>query len=251
MLYDIVIPVKPSEINEDLRYTLRSIAKFGGAYGRVWLAGYKPAWVTNVGFIPVKQTSGKWENARLNTLAACAEPGVSDTFVLFNDDFILTKPVKDWDEATNLYLGTLREHGERFRKVGKLDSRWRLGFHFNDELLKRLGVETPLDYEYHGPMLYDKKRFPTIFDIGMVKDRRFKYRALLFNRSIYANLYPREGNPKLIKDSKLNADFETEEELTVNGFFSVYDNAIGNKTEYPKLNAWLEEHLSNSCKFEF
>lgn len=250
MTYDIVIPVKPAEVNEDLRYTLRALDKFGRNFGTVWITGFTPSWVTGVRSIPVRQDSGKWENARLNMLAACNEPEVSDTFILYNDDFILTAPITDWDEATNLYLGTLKEHGDRFGKNGKLDSKWRKGFHFNDDLLKRLGVTMPFDYEYHGPFLYNKRFFPTIFNIGMIKDRRFKYPALLFNRSIYGNLFPRPEPARRIRDSKLNHDFESEDELTRNGFFSVYDNAIGNKAAYPRLNAWLAKHLGEPCRFE-
>ena len=44
---DFVYIVKEDEKNEDLKYSLRSIAKFYPE-NKVWIVGYKPSWVKNV-----------------------------------------------------------------------------------------------------------------------------------------------------------------------------------------------------------
>ena len=59
MRYDIVIPLKADEPNEDLRFTLRSIEKYGADYGTIWLVGYCPRWVQNVRYLPTIQTADK------------------------------------------------------------------------------------------------------------------------------------------------------------------------------------------------
>lgn len=39
---DLVYIVKNSEVNEDLRYSLRSVAKFV-PHNKIWIVGYKPS----------------------------------------------------------------------------------------------------------------------------------------------------------------------------------------------------------------
>lgn len=252
-LYDIVIPVKPSEINEDLRYTLRSIAKFGGSYGRVWLAGYKPAWVTNVGYIPCQQAGTKWSNARDNLIAACHHPDVSQQFILFNDDFILTEKVGCWDTFANCYLGTLEELGEKFQREHKIFSKWTRGFFANHGILKALGVDNPLDFEYHGPIIYDKSIQPRVCEIPFIRkevdrDRNF----LIFHRSLYHNLFPSDIEPRRIEDHKIWMPTQDDDGpwLSQYGFFSVADNVIGDRVTYPKLHSWLDVNIGEPCKFE-
>ena len=61
-IMDLVYIVKNSEVNEDLRYSLRSVAKFV-PHDKIWIVGYKPSWVQNVEYLPVPQNLGsKWKN---------------------------------------------------------------------------------------------------------------------------------------------------------------------------------------------
>ena len=70
---DVVIPLKESEDNEELRYVLRSIAA-NLPHRKVFLAGFKPSWVKNVELISVEVPEGlKYSKSLANTKAACLD----------------------------------------------------------------------------------------------------------------------------------------------------------------------------------
>ncbi len=248
-MYDIVYPLKKQEHNLDLLYSLRSLDKFGGEYGRVWIVGHCPTWVTNVEHLPVEQSLDKWRNVRALWMAVCAQKELSADFILMNDDFILTKPVEDWAELSNCYVSTLAEKAEYYKHCGVELSPWRKGFEFNDELLKSMGVDNPLSYEYHGPMLMNKTHRKGLFKRKALLPYADKSEPLLFTRSIYGNLYPRD-NPKKIRDIKFVADAFNPRELTENAFFSVTDDIIGNEARCPHLNGYLRKTFPDKSKFE-
>lgn len=56
--YDLVYILKQSDINPDLKFSLRSIEKFC-TYRKVWIVGYKPSWIKNVEYLPTVQTGNK------------------------------------------------------------------------------------------------------------------------------------------------------------------------------------------------
>ena len=253
MSYDIVIPLKRSEPNEDLRFTLRALDRFGGEIGNVWIVGYCPKWLKNVRYVPTEQNADKWTNTLANRLRICQEADLSDDFVLFNDDFILTRPVEDWLVATNFHRGFLADYALELQASGVTMSRWRRGFAFNDRVLKHLGVKRPLNYEYHGPMMLNKHQFPRIYETKALEVFR-EPRELFFHRSIYGNLYPRDDIAEAVvidDDPKIRTtDIKTEDYLTRFGFFSVADFVTNNRARFPRLRAWLDSHLGTPSRFE-
>ena len=250
MEYDIVYPLKEAEPNWDLIYSLRSLEKYGGDYGEVFIAGYMPSYLKNVHHIPVNQNADKWRNSRMNRITACEWPEVSDNFILFNDDFILTAPVEDWDELTNRYIGTLEEHGKTLADEGKLSSRWVNGFAFNMELLQSMGVDEPLDYEFHAPMLFNKQKTLELFERDEVKPYLDQSNPLIFQRSLYGNLYPRETKGRKIRDIKLRSDSFDIDDLHENGCFSVPDGMIGRPSAAPRLNFFLQLEFPHKSRYE-
>lgn len=244
-MYDIVIPVKKAEVNEDLRYTLRSIDKFANNIRKVWLVGYSPSWVRNVEILPTNQISDKWINARRNIEQACRCGLISDDFILFNDDFILTEPVTDWLKFNSYYRGTLWEYECKYQRFTDKNV-WREGFHFNRQLLILAGTQfdEPLNYEIHCPIVLNKDKRLHLFDRAEFNKYRNESDPLLFQRSIYLNLYPAEKQI-LIREEKLFNDVTNVEKLTENGFFSVSDNIIGNK-DYKNINTFLSLNYERS-----
>lgn len=247
-MYDIVYPLKEQNKNIDLLYSLRSLAKFGGEIGNVWIVGHLPDWITNVNYIPTIQNKGKHENTRENLNAVCHCDEISEDFILFNDDFILSEPVTDWNALTNSYNGTLKERYDNFRATMPA-SPWRDGHGFNHDLLRKLGVENPLCFEFHGPMLMNRRNRLEMLEKPEIKKYLTKNSPMIFQRSLYGNLYPRE-NPTKIRDIKLLADAFNKSELTEHGYFSVNDDIIGNYARCPHLNGWLEHNLGEKCRFE-
>lgn len=86
----IVYVVRPGDNNEELRYSLRSIAQ-NLPHAGVTIAGHKPPWVTNTHHCPTRQDGTKAANIRANITAAChTHP---DEYLLFQDDIFITQPL--------------------------------------------------------------------------------------------------------------------------------------------------------------
>lgn len=149
---DIVYITAEERKNEALRYSLRSVAA-NFPHRKVWLAGFQPIWLANVGFIGGNEGATKEARIYNSALAAARHPEVSDQFVMFNDDFFVTAPVT---KLPARYLQSLRRHcDEETIKNGR--GGWRDTMLSTLDLLLELGVKNPLSYELHVPMMFDKK----------------------------------------------------------------------------------------------
>jgi len=148
---DIVYITSANEINDELKYSLRSLANL--PHGRVWLVGYKPRWVTGVEYLPQMQRGDKHDNTWNNWLAAARCPDISDQFVLFNDDFYVTRPI---GQVEPLHRGSLAEAAVSYRAWGSRFYEQRAVR--TAALLARRGIETPLSYELHVPMMVSRAK---------------------------------------------------------------------------------------------
>jgi hypothetical protein len=176
---DVVIPVRKGEGNEELRYALRSLCCL--PHGRVWIAGYKPSWVGNVGHIDVAQVGTKHENALRNLLAACAHPEVSEEFVLWNDDFFLLEPL---DAVPVYHCGPMTDFIRARKPLG--DSAWMLGVRATEDVLHRLGHPDPVCYELHTPLPMTKSG--TVEAMALALPELAK-RAALQIKTLYGNIH--------------------------------------------------------------
>lgn len=253
MVYDIVIPLKAQCDNEDLRFTLRSIDGFARNIGQIWIVGYLPEWVHGVRYVPTKQTGTKWSNTLLNRRIVCRQDELSDDFLLFNDDFILTEEVHDWDTFTNINCGTLLEKAEALKQAGHERSVWERGFRYtNDILLQFFHVNGAVNMEFHGPMIINKRGFARTYEDERIRSLDNQIHPCLLNRSLHANLYPRLNAEKArrVQDCKIRGDLLSEKVILENGWFSVADGMIGHPERFPKLNAWLLSQFPKKSRWE-
>ena len=250
MKLDVVYTLKDSEPNHDLRYSLRSLEKYGGEIGNVWIVGHCPSWVKNVIHLPTEQCNDKHISVRYNWETVCRCDLISDDFILMNDDFIITEPVQNWIDFTNLNMGTLDEKAKRLEKEDMLGSKWLKGFRFNRELLLKMGVPfEPLNFEYHGAMIINRYKRLEMIKRPELRKHLHISNPLYFQRSVYGNLYGRQDGKK-IHDSKFVEDVQDYSRLTENGFFSVGDNMIGYPENYPFINAWLNAEFPYKSSYE-
>lgn len=149
---DVVYITAEERTNEALRYSLRSVAA-NFPHRKVWLAGFQPIWLANVGHIGGNEGATKEAKIYNNVLAAAQHPEVSDQFVMFNDDFFVTAPVK---KVPPKYLQPLSRHCEE-ETIKNGHGGWRDTMLSTLDLLTELGVKNPLSYELHVPMMFDKK----------------------------------------------------------------------------------------------
>lgn len=77
----------------ELRYSLRSIEKYCEGYGRVFIVGRKPRWVTNVEFIPCDDPyDHAHKNITHKIMTAVRDSDISEDFVFQADDHFYVRP---------------------------------------------------------------------------------------------------------------------------------------------------------------
>lgn len=246
--YDLVYILKQSDYNPDLKFSLRSIEKFC-SFRNVWIVGYKPNWVKNVNYLPTEQTGNKWVNSMTNITAACNCKEISDNFVLMNDDFFFLKNIRDWRSTCNLCLNTIDEEAAKYEK-GK-PSRWQWGFIYAKELLDQINCEKRYNYEFHGPIIFNKQKFLDMLQIPEIAEIT-KTNKCFHKRSIYKNLYPDLDlpAPRRFTDTKLKLGYDLLNMFLHDGFISVFDDVVDNDLKFPKLNAFLYRMFPNKSKYE-
>lgn len=147
---DVVYVCEATERNEELRHSLRSLVNL--PHGRVWLVGYKPRWARNVEYIPTSQRSSKHINTWRNWQAIAAAPELPDQFVLFNDDFYITRPI---ETVPGLHRGLLADSIELYRQKRLAQTLARATA--TQGMLRRAGRDGELySYELHAPMMIDR-----------------------------------------------------------------------------------------------
>lgn len=234
---DIVYIVRKGEENQDLRYSLRSLANVTG-YGKIFIAGYMPSFIVRgIRYIPVEQTDTKWRNALGNLVAACRDSRVSKNFALFNDDFIAIAPV-NLETDLNLCRGSLIDAVNR-AWVPVRKSAWQKGLIHTCDLIRSLGIDNPLDFSLHLPMVINKRNFLEMMDRIQVRLFLEKKKTLLF-RTLYGNLYPQDGT-RTMSDVKLRRGEDLSPKRLQGQWISVFDNVIGNEAAYPVLNEYLRK----------
>lgn len=242
---DFVYIIKELENNNDLRYSLRSIAKFYPE-NKVWIVGYKPSWVKNVNYLPVKQSEDKWKNSINNILAACECKDISKDFILMNDDFFMIKPLVPIEMIGNTSLGLLTNTIKKYTKK----SPWFDAFPQIQVLLKELNIPEPYyDYEAHLPLQINKKKFLEVMSLPEVIEF-MKTSKILHKRTLYKNYDKPKSITVLPADAKINiAHDDSNKRVDICGWLSVYDGQIGN-TKFYNLNSMLRINFSKPCIYE-
>lgn len=156
--------------NEELRYSIRSLVK-NLPDARVWLVGYKPSWYTG-NFIPVKDTSTKFNNIHNALKVIANHPEISDDFVLMNDDFFILKPMS---EIPVTHGGLLIDKIREYYRLSPSSYYAHLLSKANTFLINH-GIYEALDYDLHMPMPINKT--------NLIKTISYKHMP----RSVYGNL---------------------------------------------------------------
>lgn len=246
--YDLVYIIKQSDINPDLKFSLRSVEKFCN-YRNIWIVGYKPNWVKNVNYLPTVQAGNKWNNSMTNIIAACNCPDISKDFILMNDDFFMIKHIIDWRKSFNLCLNTIDEEAKKYEN--KKPSRWQYGFFYAKTLLDQLHCEKRYNYEYHGPIVFNKENFLKMLEIPQIAEI-IQTTKCFHKRSIYKNIYPDVDlpTPRQFTDTKLRLNYDLLNMFLHESFISVFDDVVDNDVKYPKLNAFLYRMFPDKSKYE-
>jgi hypothetical protein len=153
-LPDVVYIVRPGDDNEELRYSLRSVAE-NVPHRKVWVVGHCPWWVQNVERLELEPLTGRFDNQHQSVTTVVARPDLADEFYLWNDDIYATR------RFTGLlpthHLGPLRDYIGLVAGSGKVEENgWLLGMREMFDLLGSWGIADPLCYEGHMPLRFRK-----------------------------------------------------------------------------------------------
>lgn len=189
---DVVYVVRPGDGNSPLRYSLRSLVNL--PHRRVWLAGHRPTWVSHeVGHVATVQGNDRFANSTRNLEAAASHPEVAERFVYMNDDFYVMEPV---DEIPLLHRARVHRFAAHLRAKWGREYPYLTGMLRTGELLASLGIDDPLCYEVHTPMMMTKTRLLEALDIG------YGTRPL-HKRTLYGNLFHDPAESTLVDDPKI------------------------------------------------
>jgi hypothetical protein len=174
-----VVYICRSGPNEELRYSIRSVEK-NLPHNNIWVIGQSPEWYKG-SFIEVKNVNAKYSNARANLDALVRSSLITEDFILMNDDFFIMRPI---EKISYFYEGTLLERAERNELLTTTGAYTQLLYNTYDKLLK-MGIEEPLNYEMHIPMIMNKKKLKEVL----------RYKTCLW-RSLYGNIYEVGGTDR-------------------------------------------------------
>lgn len=178
--------------SEELRYSLRSLKNV--PHGKVFIAGEKPDWATNVIHIPVVQSKTKSENWGMNMSAAVRSRQVFENFIMMNDDFFIMKPMT---KVPNLHFGNMKQVIALYDKRYPDGSDYILNMKKLYEMLTMRGYSNPISYELHIPMIINKQNV-----IQLYKD--VANEPLYQFRTFYGNYFAIGGTP--VNDVKVFLD---------------------------------------------
>lgn len=222
---DVIYPVRPGDDNPELMYSLRSL-EANYPHDRVWIIGHKPAWLTDVEYIPGNfgdYHSNVYNNIRL----ACEHPDIAEDIVIFNDDFFITEPITD---IHTLYRSSLTEHLDLPRV--KRGGWWKASLETTQVCLQAHGIADPISYELHLPFPCSKTLMAetlTLFQ-HVTPDNPPQWRTL------YGNLHNiagrRHRDVKAYHQAQLHRPYHSTEDRSFAGFASQLAHLFPNPSRY-------------------
>lgn len=216
-MIDIVLPLaaETNKTAEDVRYCLRSIAKYVTGYNDIYIIGHERKWIKGVKWIAPHKNEAIGRQKRIfdKIIQACLHKDVSDRFAAWNDDYFFIKPfdlseIKYWRQGNLKQLMAMCQ-GTYQRRVNNT-------FKFlTDEGLPIF------HYDIHMPILYDRFRFLELEKLDWSKDYVIK--------SLYCNLFMVRGEEFSELNFKFDGRFPPTRESILKGIegrfmFSVSEN---------------------------
>lgn len=172
----------------EIRYSLRSVEKFF-PHKNVIVVGERPAWLFGIRHVKKDDThSNPLKNGIDKIEAAVYSKLVTDPFVLMNDDFFFLKPV---EEIKPFHRGKLK--ATIAAHLSKAGYYYKALVH-TLELLQDIGIDDPIDYEVHYPVLFEKEKVLNTLAV---------FPGGLLLRTLYGNLFKVGGEFRA--DHKFNS----------------------------------------------
>lgn len=239
---DVVYLCKAASPNEhlEMRYSMRSLVKYGFGYNKVFVVGHAPHWLKGATHIEQFDAhQNKEQNILAKILTACRDKRISESFCLVNDDqFLLQNSYLPG--YPNLYDGDIIEELSRRKSDPRTANSLYNNTVSNTLIALNQHKMSTCSFSLHAPFRINKTRF-----MEMVPLFDWDQEGSLCINSIYYNFTGALGRRE--KDCKVPSDI-SEEELrkVISGrrFFSTSHAQVGpgvismlNKL-YPKESPW-------------
>lgn len=229
--------------NNEIRFSLRSIEKYGINVGKIFIVGVLPNFLSpevihipaNDIFIPSVNADG---NIILKVLAACADKRLSEDFLFINDDHVLLKPI-DIARIPAFHKGDMNTFADTFWTFNY----WRTRLKRTMETLNEMELPA-YHFDCHTPILFNKKLFPEVIS-------RFDYATGvgLTMKSLYGNIVYAETGKMLKGEKKKVFDHLELEQISQRlancGFMSFNDSGLNKQ-----LKMWLYKQFPVRSKWE-
>lgn len=197
--------------DEELRYSIRSLAKNMLDLQNVWVVGDKPRCDLSIRHIPCNDSyKERWKNCLNKVQIACREPEISADFLFMYDDVFALEP----------FYGAELPFYTRKGRDG--------------------GISGPKSFETHRPIRFNKDAF---LKIPLTLDMKGDYKP----RSFYCNFYGATGpevDNGLIVTGKNVPPYE--DQIKGREFFSILDAGMLE----PSLFQFLFDLYPERCDFE-
>lgn len=226
--------------NNEIRYSLRSLKHL--PHDKVFVVGERPEWLANIIHLDVKDNfaylnGGKFRNVIQKIRAACLDERVSESFVLMNDDFFFLTDVTEIKPYAN---GTLESMIEQYPDK---QSQYYNALVRTKQFLQKQGIEQPINYAVHYPIVYEKKKFLQMTDDIDWLEKGYSW------RTIYGNLFDIGRADR--KDPKISSRLDFSDALfyghkLLGDFLSISDNVA----LLPEFQKWIDERFPNKSLYE-
>lgn len=194
---DVVYILKPEDNNEELRYSLRSLAK-NMPHANLYFAGYMPTWVQGATKVRTEGIGkSKYTIAGGNIRAACADERISEHFILMNDDFFIMQPTTELFAA---HKGPLDKVIEIYQNMDIKDQykSYLRGMIRTKDMLQRLNHDELYSYELHQPQVFNREARLIATEIAKLLN---PMGMSIHSNTFYGNLYRIGG--RAMKDCKI------------------------------------------------
>lgn len=175
---DIVWVYKSQPNSDELLWSIKSTKNL--EHGRKLVIGDHPA-TDEVEHIKPPVTRWSMLSAHhdvLHKLYHATQLDISEDFILMNDDFFVMQPTP----VPIAHRGTLDEH---IAQRGRTDG-YNKTLERTNQYLKSKGIEKPLSYELHIPMVFNKQKLADLFDELLPI---IQHASPVLIRSVYGNTY--------------------------------------------------------------
>lgn len=232
---DIVYPIKKTILNEELKYSLRSLINI--PHDKVFIVGDLPEFINDeeVYYIPSSKLESRYKTTTNHLKLAVLNDNISEDFIWMNDDFFILKSITEKDLLLN--RGLLRDQVNFYHKNHNPLTKFDKLIENAIVELKHLGFVNPISFELHCPIIINKENFKSIED-------KINNDALhCCKRSVYGNYFIKES--RCIEDVKvLSTHIFKEDNQGQLPFISVSESCFN------KIKPFLEKKFPNKCKYE-